>query len=211
MPTLRNRRKLLAVSRENSENTSNIQSQDTLNPGMAEEYITQVSEEIEKKVTKNFFQEFCRTESSILGALSELDEILLDPQVRTCSVAVPGTSRKNNSGNRKPTGYRSLDDLCPKMVFSASHGGNLTDPEQEETHHNHILTKPQQILDSATLNLKLRRQVYDKYRRSPSGLELIKVMHRLKQPNKRLNLFGISFHNTQPRTNHLLSFCVVLY
>ena len=38
--------------RETPENTKNNQSQNTLNPGMAEEYITQVSEEIEGKVTK---------------------------------------------------------------------------------------------------------------------------------------------------------------
>ena len=134
MPTLRNRRKFLAVSRETSENTRNTQSQNTLNPGMTEEYITQVSGKIEKRVTKKLFQEYSWTESSILGAFSEVDEILLDPQVRTCPVAVQGTSRNNNSENRKPTGDRLLDDPCSETVFSASHGGNLTDPEQEESY-----------------------------------------------------------------------------
>ena len=71
---------------------------------MAEEYITQVSEEIEERVTKKLFQEFSRTESRILGALSKIDEFLLNPQVRTCSVAVPGTSRNKNSENGNPLG-----------------------------------------------------------------------------------------------------------
>ena len=48
MATLRNKKKLAAVSRETPENTRNTQSQNTLDPGMAQEYISQFSEEIEK-------------------------------------------------------------------------------------------------------------------------------------------------------------------
>ena len=100
MATLRNKRKLAAVSRETPENTRKSQSQNTLDPEMAQEYISQVSEEIEGRVAKKLSNEFSRTESRILGALSKLDEFLLNPQVRTCSVAVPGTSRNGSSENR---------------------------------------------------------------------------------------------------------------
>ena len=72
-----------------------------------------------------------------MSALSKLDEFLLNPQVRTCSVVVPGTSRSNNSENREPTGDRSLNDLCPDVEFSASCTSNLTESDQEETHHTH--------------------------------------------------------------------------
>ena len=82
---------------------------------MAQEYISQVSEEIEGRVTKKLSKQFSRTESRILGALSKLDDFLLKPQVRTCSVAVPGTSRNIDSGNRQPTGDRS-----PKRSLSRS-------------------------------------------------------------------------------------------
>ena len=54
MATLRNKMNLAAVSRETPDNTRNNQSQNTLNPGMAEEYITQISEEIEGGSPKNF-------------------------------------------------------------------------------------------------------------------------------------------------------------
>ena len=74
MTTLRNRRKLAAVPRETPENTRNSQSQNTLDPGMAQEYISQVSEEIEGRITKKLSNEFSRTESRIFGALSKLDE-----------------------------------------------------------------------------------------------------------------------------------------
>ena len=135
MATLTKKRKLAAVSRETPEKTRNIQSQNTLDPRMAQEYISQVSEEIEGRVTKKLSKEFSRTESRILGALSMLDEFLLNPQVRTCSVAVPRTSRNNNSENRETTGDRSLGDPSPEAVFSTYHFSNLNDPEQEETHH----------------------------------------------------------------------------
>ena len=85
--------------RETSENTRNSQSQNALDPEMAQEYISQVFEEIEKRV-KKLCKEFSRTESRILGALSKLDEFLLNPQVGICSVAVPGTFRNNDSENR---------------------------------------------------------------------------------------------------------------
>ena len=133
MATLRNKGKLAAVSRETPENTRNNQSQNTLNPGMAEEYITQVSEEIEGRVIKKLSQEFSRTESRIFGALFKLDAFLLNPQVRTCSVAVPVTSRNNNSENPEPTGDPSLDNPCPEVVFSACHTSKLNEPEQEDT------------------------------------------------------------------------------
>ena len=97
MEALRNKRKLAAVSRETRENTRKSQSQDTLDPEMAQEHISQVSEEIEERVTRKLSKEFSRTESRILAALSKLDEILLNPQVRTCSVTVPGTSRNSDS------------------------------------------------------------------------------------------------------------------
>ena len=82
--------------------------------------ISQVSEEIEGRVTTKLSKAFSRTESRILGALSKLAEFLLNPQVRTCSVAVPGTSRNSNSENRETTGDRSSDDPCPEVRYSSS-------------------------------------------------------------------------------------------
>ena len=85
-------------------------------------------------------------ESRILGALSKLDEFILNPQVWTCSLAVPGTSRNNNSENREPTGYRSLGDPCPKVVFSSYHSSCLNDSEQEETQHRYYAQNNNHVL-----------------------------------------------------------------
>ena len=117
MATLRNKRKLATVSRETRESARNSQSQNTFVPRMTEEYIIQVWEEIEGRVTKKLSEEFSKTESRILGALSKLDEFLLKPQVRTCSGTVPGTSRNNDLENREPTRYRSLSDSYHEVEF----------------------------------------------------------------------------------------------
>ena len=87
MATLRNKRKLAAVSRETPESTRNSRGQNTVDPDLTQDYISQVFEEIEGRVTKKLSKKFSGTESRILGALSKHDEFLLNPQVQTCSVA----------------------------------------------------------------------------------------------------------------------------
>ena len=52
MATLRNKRKLAAVSREIPESTRNGRAPNVLDPELTQEYISQVSEEIEGRVTK---------------------------------------------------------------------------------------------------------------------------------------------------------------
>ena len=117
MATLGNKRKLAAVSRETPEGSRSSRAQNVLDPKSAHDYISQVPEEIEGRVTKKLSKEFSKTESRILGALSKLDELLLNPQVRTCSVAVPGTSRNNKSENRETTGDRSSDNPYLELGF----------------------------------------------------------------------------------------------
>ena len=118
MATFRNKRKFAAVPRETPENTRNTQSWNTFDPEMAQEYISQVSEEIEGRVTRKLSKEFSRTESRILGVLSKLDKFHLNPHVRTCSAAIPGTSRNDHSEKREPTGDCSLNDPCPEARCS---------------------------------------------------------------------------------------------
>ena len=120
MATLRNKGKLAAVSRETLEGTRNSRAQNTLDPELTQDYISQVSEEIEGRVTKKLSKEFSRTESRILGALSKLDEFHLNPQVRTCSVAArehPGTIIQKTG---KPLG------IVPQTIPAPKSGTFLT-------------------------------------------------------------------------------------
>ena len=131
MALLRNTRKLAAVSREAPEITRDVQSRNTIDPEITQEYVSEVLDEIEGRVTKKLSEEVSRTESRILDALSKLDEFLLNPQVRNCSVAVPGTSRNGNSENRERTEDRSLGDPSPEVSYSSHHSGNPNGPESE--------------------------------------------------------------------------------
>ena len=135
MATLGNRRKLAAVSRETPESNKNSRAQKTVDPELTQDYNSQVSEEIEGRVTKKLSKEFSRTESRIFVALSNLDEFLLNPQVRNCFVAVPGTFRNGHSENRETTGHRSSNDPCPEVRSSSHQPGHLNNPEVEEYPH----------------------------------------------------------------------------
>ena len=135
MATLRNKRKLAAVSRKTPESSRSSRGKNVLDPELTQDYISQVSEEIEGRVTKKLSKEFSKTESHILGALSELDELLLNPENRTCSVAVQGTSRNANSENRESHGDHSSDDPYPEVGYFLHQSGQLNSPETETNSH----------------------------------------------------------------------------
>ena len=128
MATLRNKRKIAAVSRETPEGSRSSRGQTVLDPELTHDYISQVSEEIEGRVTKKLSKEFNKTESRILGILSKLDELLLNPQVRTCSV-VQAVSRNANSENRETHGDLSLNDPYPEVGYFSHHSGQPNSPD----------------------------------------------------------------------------------
>ena len=130
MATLRNKRKLAAVTRETQEeNPRNGQSRNTPVPRINEEYITQLSEEIEGRVSKKLSQEFSRTESRILGALSKLDEFLLNQQIRTHYGTVPETFRNTNVENQGTNEDDSQSDPHPEGGLFRSQTTQNSGPE----------------------------------------------------------------------------------
>ena len=115
MAKLRNKQKLAAVTRKTQEeNPRNGQSRNLSVPRINEEYITQVYEEIEGRVTKKLSQEFSRTESRILGALTNLDEFLSNKQIHTHIETVPGTFRNTNVENQGTNDDDSQNDPHPE-------------------------------------------------------------------------------------------------
>ena len=90
----RNKRTLAALNKENSEGhpSSNL-AQNSNVPRSQEDYITQVSEEIERRVTKKLSKGFSRTENRILGALARLDDFLMNPLLQGHSGTTPEPSR----------------------------------------------------------------------------------------------------------------------
>ena len=146
MATLRNKRKLAAVSRETPEGNRGSRGRNVLDPELTQDYISQVAEEIEGRVTKKLSKEFNKTESRILGALSKLDEFLLNPQVRTCSV-IQGTSRNVNSENREIHGDQSSNDPYPEGGCFLHRSGQPDSPEADMVTENYSHTSLNIILN----------------------------------------------------------------
>ena len=148
MATLRNKRKLAAVSRETPEGSRGSRGRNVLDPELTQDYISQVSEEIEGRVTKKLSKEFNKTESRILGALSKLDEFLLNTQVRTCSVPARGTFRNSNSENQETHGDRSSNDSFPEVGFFPHHSGQINSPEAETISHTVTESYPHMVKEN---------------------------------------------------------------
>ena len=109
MATLRNKRKLAALNKENCEEhpRSNV-AQNSNFPRSQEDYITQVPEEIEGRLTEKLSQKFSRTENRTLGALARLYDFLM---------------------NSLSQGYSGTAPETPQNVFSRSQGTNDNDSQ----------------------------------------------------------------------------------
>ena len=108
MATFGNEKKLSALNKENFEEhpRSNL-AQNSNVPRSQGDYITQVSVEIERRVTKKLSKEFGRTENRILGALARLESFLMNPLVQDHSGAAPETSQNAFSTNQGTNEYES--------------------------------------------------------------------------------------------------------
>ena len=112
----RNKRKLAALNIENCEEhpRSNL-AQNSNVPRSQEDYIAQVSEEIEGRVTKRLSKEFSRTENRILGALARLDDFLMSPLLQGHSGTTPEPSRNALSTSQGTNEDDSHNDPHPEV------------------------------------------------------------------------------------------------
>ena len=127
---LRNKRKLAAVTRKTQEeHPRNGHSRNTSVPSINEEHITQLSEEIEGRVTKKLSPDYSKTESRILGTLSKLDEFLQNQQIRMHSGTVPETFRNTNVDNQGTNEDDSMSDPHPEAGLFRSQTTQNSGPE----------------------------------------------------------------------------------
>ena len=129
--TTRNKRKLAALNKENCEEhpKSNL-AQNSNAPRSPEDYVTQVSEEIEGRVTKRLSKEFSRTENRILGALACLDDFLINPLLQGHSGAPPEGSRNPLSTNQGTNEDDSQNDPHPEAGLLHSQITQNSGPEE---------------------------------------------------------------------------------
>ena len=99
-------------------------------PRSQENYITQVSEEIEGRVTKKLSQEFSRTENRILGSLSLLGDFLMNPLIQGHSGTAPETSRNAFSTSQGTNEIDSQSDLHPEAGIFGNQTVRNSGPEE---------------------------------------------------------------------------------
>ena len=105
-------------------------------PRSQKDYINQISEEIEGRVTKKLSQEFSRTENRILGTLSRLDDFLMNPLVQGHSGTAPETSRNAYGTNQGTNEDDSQSDLHPKAGIFCSQTTQNSGPKED--HDNEV-------------------------------------------------------------------------
>ena len=99
-------------------------------PRSQEDYITQVSEEIEGGVTKKLSQEFSRTKNRILGALARLDDLLMNPLYQGHSGTAPETSRNAFGTNQGTNEDKSQSDPHPEAGIFRSQTTQISGPKE---------------------------------------------------------------------------------
>ena len=173
MATLRNKKKLPPLNKENCEEhpRSNV-AQNSSVPRSQEDYITQVFEEIEWRVTKKLSQEFNKTENRILGALSRLDDFLMNPLIQGHSRTAPEMSRNAYGINQGTNEEDSQTDPHPEA-------GIL----HNQTTQN---SGPEDGLDNSSRTLSFLRlsKSYNKDQ----------TCHHSEEENQRFRLCKTNFH-----------------
>ena len=230
MATLRNKRKSAAVTRETQEeHRRNGQSRNTSVPRINEEYITQLSEEIEGRVSKKLSQEFSRTKSPILVTLSKLDVFLLNQQMRTHSGTVPETFRNTNVDNQGTNEDDSQSDphpeaglfdsqttqnfgqeVGPHMVTGATERNDILTGATEEIRNGHdMVTAVQEEIPYCSSGIssgkqkKARSTSQPQFRseNSPATIETDQILLALQQVATNSN--SANFNNNISRISKL--------
>ena len=133
-----NKRKLAALKKENCEEhpRSNL-AQNSNVPRQQEDYITQVSEEIEGRVIKRLSKEFSRTEKRILGALARLNVFFMNPLLQGHSETTPEPSRNALSTSQGTNEDDFQNDPHPEAGLFH---GQMTQNSGPEDGHDNIIT-----------------------------------------------------------------------
>ena len=100
-----------------------------------EDYITQISEETEGRVTERLSKEFSRTENRILGALAPLDNFPMNPLLQGHSGTTPEPSRNALCTSQGTNEDDSQNDLHPEAGLF--HGQMTQNSGQEDGHDNY--------------------------------------------------------------------------
>ena len=206
--TTRNKKKLAALNKKNCEEhpRSNL-AQNSSAPISQEDYITQVSEEIEGRVTKRLSKEFSRTEKHILGALVRLDDFLMNPLLPGHSGTTPELSRhaintsqgtnEDDSQNDPPpeaglfhgqmtqnSGPKERHDMVAGVTEQIGNCQNMTGVHEEVTYCPPSTSSRKQKKNRSTSQLQIRSE------NNPATIEadhILLALQQLANNNKSAN------------------------
>ena len=207
MATLRNKRKLAGLNKENCEQPpSNNLAQNSYVPRSQEDYITQVSEEIEGRVTKKLSQGFSRRENRILGALARLDYFLMNLLHQGYSGTALETFRNALSKSQETNEDDSQSDPLPEAgIFQ----NQLTQNSGPEDGHDMVTRVHEEVtycsLSAISGKEKKNRSTSQLQSRSKNILATVEAdqfllaLQQLANNNNSAN-----FHNTINRNSKLL-------
>ena len=136
--TTRNKMKLAALNKENCEEQprSNL-AQNSRAHRSQEDYITQISEKIEGRVTKRLSKQISRTKNRILGALAQLDDFLMYPLLPGHSGTTPEPSRNALNTSQGTNEDDSQNDPLPEAgVFHGQMAQNSGPEDGHDTFRN---------------------------------------------------------------------------
>ena len=134
---------MAALNKENCEEHPRSKlAQNSNVPRSHEDYITQVSEEIEGRVTKRLSKEFSRSENRILGALARLDDFLMNPPLQGHSATTPEPSRNALSTSQGTNEDDSQNDPHPEAGLFHS---QMTQNSGPEVGHDMVTGATEQI------------------------------------------------------------------
>ena len=121
MAALRNKRKLATLNEKNcEEHPRSNQGQNSSVPRSQEDYITQVSEDIEERIPNKLSQEFSKLENRIFGALSHFDDFLMSPLIQRHCGTAPETSQNASGTDQGTNEDDSQSDPHPKASIFRS-------------------------------------------------------------------------------------------
>ena len=106
--------------------------------------ITQVSEEIEGRITKKIPKDFSRMENLILSTLSRLDKSLLNPLLQGHSRSATESSQNALNINQGTNEDDSQVDIHPETRVSRSQGTHIFGPDNA---YNMVTGVQEQIPD----------------------------------------------------------------
>ena len=178
-----------------------------------EDYITQVSEKIEGRVTKKLSQEFSRTENRILGGLARLDDFLMNPVLQGHSGTSPETSRNVFSINQGTNEDDSQSYFHPEAAFFTSGQENRHDMalgvQRESADGHDMVTGVHEEVTYCSLSTSSGKQKKNRStsqpqlrsENTPAAIEADQILLALQQLANNNN--SANFHNNINRISKL--------